>query len=105
MHWPYVSRRAYDLLVDERDRLRARNDELTDHLVRLARTTNGLRGLEGGQANTDPMPRGGGLVSPLPCTYKKAARALGFSPATVRTPFVHMAARLPYHHLAAKAAV
>src|SRR3972149_5875385 len=57
MHWPYVSRRAYDLLVDERDRLRARNDELTDHLVRLARTTNGLRELKVEQSKPDPMPQ------------------------------------------------
>src|SRR3972149_6651908 len=57
MHWPYVSRRAYDLLVDERDRLRARNDEVTDHLVRLARTTNGLRELKVEQSKPDPMPQ------------------------------------------------
>ena len=56
MHWPYVSRRAYDLLVDERDRLRGRNDELTDHLVRLARTSNGLRELKVEMSKPDPMP-------------------------------------------------
>lgn len=43
MKLPLVSRRAFDLLLDERDRLRAANDSLTDNLVRLQRASHGLR--------------------------------------------------------------
>ncbi len=42
MRWPLVSRRAYDVLLDERDRLRAANDQLTEHLVRMHRVEHGV---------------------------------------------------------------
>lgn len=37
MKWPWVSRLAYEQVIGERDRLRDRNDELADQLVRIAR--------------------------------------------------------------------
>lgn len=37
MRWPWISRLAYDTLVDERDWLRAQNDELKDQIIRIAR--------------------------------------------------------------------
>lgn len=43
MKWPWVSRLAYELLLDERDRLRTQNDELIDHRRRLERTSAGMR--------------------------------------------------------------
>lgn len=42
MRWPLVSRRAFDVLLDERDRLRVVNDELTSHLVRMHRVEHGV---------------------------------------------------------------
>lgn len=38
-------------------------------------------------------------------TYRDVGRVLGISPNTVRVHVCRIAARLPYHHLAAKAAV
>jgi hypothetical protein len=40
--WPWVSRRAYLAVVDERDRLRDRVDALTDNIVGLARVEHRL---------------------------------------------------------------
>lgn len=37
-----VSRVAYDLALNERDRLREQNDKLVDQLTRLVRRDNGL---------------------------------------------------------------
>lgn len=37
MNWPWVSRLAYELVVEERDRLRGQVDELLDHSARLSR--------------------------------------------------------------------
>ena len=42
LQWPWVSRRAYDVLLDERDRLRAVNDQLTEHLTRMHRVEHGV---------------------------------------------------------------
>ena len=42
MTWPWVSRRALDLALEERDRLRAQVDRLTDHLTRIERRQAGL---------------------------------------------------------------
>ncbi len=42
MKWPWISRRAYDIVLDERDRLRAVNDQLTEHLVRMHRVEHGV---------------------------------------------------------------
>lgn len=54
--WPWVSRRAFRLLLDERDRLRSQNDELVEQLTRLARVTNGLTELPARAHEPDPMP-------------------------------------------------
>lgn len=42
MRWPWVSRIAYDLLLDERDRLRAKNDNWEDHVRRVKRKEKGM---------------------------------------------------------------
>ena len=42
MNWPLVSRRAFDMILDERDRLRAQNDELVDSLQRVTRFRTGM---------------------------------------------------------------
>jgi len=42
MKWPLVSRRAYDLLMDERDRLREQVDKLLDHIKRTDRVEHGM---------------------------------------------------------------
>lgn len=43
MRWPFVSALAYDLLVSERDTLRAQVAKLQDDVVRLSRVSNGMR--------------------------------------------------------------
>jgi len=43
MSLPWVSRLAFDQVVDERDRLRTRVDKLTDDLTRVGRAKQGLR--------------------------------------------------------------
>jgi len=42
IRWPWVSRLAFDAVVDERDRLREKNDQLIEHITRIARTEHGL---------------------------------------------------------------
>lgn len=42
MNWPWVSRRAYDVVIDERDRLREQNDALLDHIRRVDRIEHGV---------------------------------------------------------------
>lgn len=43
MNLPFVSRLAYALLLDERDRLRAQNDKLMEAVVALQRKNFGMR--------------------------------------------------------------
>lgn len=43
MRWPWVSRLAYEAVKDERDRLRAVNDRLTEQWVGITRVKAGLR--------------------------------------------------------------
>jgi len=40
--WPWVSRRAYDEVVRQRDRLELQNDKLFDHGIRMDRREHGL---------------------------------------------------------------
>tara|TARA_R110000824_G_scaffold241573_2_gene430306 strand:- start:1542 stop:1856 length:315 start_codon:yes stop_codon:yes gene_type:complete len=40
--WPLVSRTAYELLLDERDRLRGKNDGWEDHVRRVTRSEQGM---------------------------------------------------------------
>ena len=47
---PWVSRTAYDLVIEERDRLRAQNDEWLDHARRVSRREKGMTELP-------PQPR------------------------------------------------
>lgn len=49
MKWPFISRRAYDLLVEQRnlalqecDRLRQMHVKLTDHITRIDRIEHGV---------------------------------------------------------------
>ena len=51
MKWPWVSRRAYDVLESERDRLREQNDALFDHFKRMDRVEHKL-----GEAVRPPRP-------------------------------------------------
>ena len=50
IRWPWVSRTAYDLVIEERDRLRAQNDEWLDHARRVSRREKGMTELP-------PQPR------------------------------------------------
>lgn len=40
--WPYVSRRAFDLVMAERDRVVAQNERLTEHIMRMDRLEHGV---------------------------------------------------------------
>lgn len=42
MNLPWVGRTAYDLLLDERDRMRVQVDRLTEHVLRMERVERGL---------------------------------------------------------------
>ena len=42
MKWPWVSRVAFELVVDERDRLRKQNDEMLDSVTRVRRKEAGM---------------------------------------------------------------
>ncbi|MCK5316311.1 MAG: hypothetical protein KAJ55_00275 [Anaerolineales bacterium] len=42
MIWPLVSARAYELVLDERDRLRVQNDAYFEHLKRMDRLEHGV---------------------------------------------------------------
>lgn len=64
MSWPWVSRRAYDLLADERDRalqmcdaIRMSHERLTEHMKRIDRVEHGLSEQpRTPKAVPDPMP-------------------------------------------------
>ena len=58
MQWPWVSRTAYDLLIDERDRLRENNDQFQDLFTRVARKQEGLPEVprKPKVVDTEPMP-------------------------------------------------
>ena len=54
---PWVSRTAYDLVIEERDRLRAQNDEWLDHARRVSRRENGMTELPPQPRKTrEPIP-------------------------------------------------
>lgn len=58
MKWPWIARSAYDVVVDERDRLRAQNDRLTDHLTRVQRREAGMTETpRAPRPALEPMPR------------------------------------------------
>ena len=42
MRWPWVSRRAYDAVVDQKDALLNQNSKLIDHLSRKSRFEAGM---------------------------------------------------------------
>ena len=42
MNWLWVSRRAFDEVVRQRDRLETQNDKLVEHITRMDRTEHGL---------------------------------------------------------------
>lgn len=42
IRWPWVSRLALDMVIDERDRLREQNSELSDQLIRMTRRSNNM---------------------------------------------------------------
>lgn len=51
-----MSRSAFDLVVEERDRLRAQNDDLMDHLRRRDRAEAGLRETPVQKPGREPIP-------------------------------------------------
>lgn len=74
MRWPWVSRRAYDVVLDELKRLRDRNDRLTDVLERIARREQGMP--EVPRDKRDPPEK-------IPHAVKEVIRLWG-NPATQR---------------------
>jgi hypothetical protein len=57
VRWLWVSRAAYDLLLDERDRLRAKNDGWEDHVRRVERKDRGMTELPTKRREPmEPMP-------------------------------------------------
>jgi len=57
MKWPLVSRRAYDVVLDENARLRAQVDGLIDHTCRIDRIEHGV-----GEVPRPPRP----VYEPMP---------------------------------------
>jgi hypothetical protein len=41
VRWPWVSRAAFDVVVDERDRLRGQVEKLQEHVIRMDRVEHG----------------------------------------------------------------
>ena len=57
MRLPWVSRAAYELLLDERDRLRAKNDAWEDYSRRVARSKQGMAELPAERKQApEPIP-------------------------------------------------
>ena len=57
MRLPWVSRTAYELLLDERDRLRAKNDSWEDHIRRVTRSKQGMAELPAERKQApEPIP-------------------------------------------------
>lgn len=70
MRWPWVSRLAYEAVADERDRLRAVVDRLTDDLVRLARKEHAL-------PERRPEQRPANRPKPLPTELRNLISGFG----------------------------
>lgn len=73
---PWVSRRAFEEVRSERDRLREQNDELTEQLVRLTRVRNG-------RPEKVPEPKGNSN-EPVPKKLREAIREFGSKGTQVR---------------------
>lgn len=82
IHWPWVSRRAYDIAVEmgntrladakvEIEQLRAQNISLVDHITRLARAERGLS-----EVPRQPRPLG----DPMPQDVKDYINGFAFAP-------------------------
>ena len=70
MKWPWISRRAFDMVVEERDRLRVVNDQLTGHLVRMHRVEHGV-------AETPRPPKAKSRVEEMPRSLVDYFNGLG----------------------------
>lgn len=58
MRLPWIARTAYNVVLDERDRLRAQNDELLGHVVRMDRVEHGKPEIAPERKQpSEPMPR------------------------------------------------
>jgi len=68
MKWPWVSRRAFDMVTDERDRLRAQNESLIDALTRMQRFQMGM---------TEKPKENGRKMEPMPAPLKAHFDAIG----------------------------
>jgi hypothetical protein len=56
IHWPWVSRRAYDEVCRQRDRLERECDTLIDQMVRIKRVSEGMTELTPQKRKPDPVP-------------------------------------------------
>jgi hypothetical protein len=57
MRWPWVSRLAYELAIEERNRLRGQVDQLLAHVQRMDRVEHGLNELAAERKPpSEPMP-------------------------------------------------
>ena len=54
--WPWVSRRAFDEVSRQRDRLEAQNDKLVEQIVRMGRVEHGMTELPAEKRAPDPVP-------------------------------------------------
>ena len=53
--WPWVSRRAFDLVVKQCDRLEAQNDSLLEHVKRMDRIEHGVGELQPEAKPKEPL--------------------------------------------------
>jgi len=58
MKWPWISRRAFDIVVEQRDNLAEQYEKLLDHITRMDRNEHGLTETPREPKKTlDAMPR------------------------------------------------
>jgi hypothetical protein len=55
--WPWVSRLAWDLVVEELRRVREQNDRLVEHITRMDRVEHGLGEHPVKVRTLEPMPK------------------------------------------------
>ncbi len=79
IRWPWVSVRAFDLLVAENARLLAQNTQMLDHVTRMDRVEHGKGEIpRAPRAELEPMPKElldffNGLASPKTAKFHRDA--------------------------------